>query len=114
MMEKVKIKCNQWNNYIDEFLVENKGRLTQIESKSDGKIKRKTEFEMPLQDITICTFETGDLITIALGDKQIEITCSIDSPVEIWETYNYEGQAMAAEFITRKPEKILISFSGYL
>lgn len=113
MLQKEKIKCGQWNKYIDEFLAANRGRLTQIETVTQGKKKLMTEFEMPLQDLTICTFETGDLITISLGNKQIGYVCSIETPVEIWESYNYEGQAMAAEIVNITREKTILSFKSY-
>ncbi|MGD2033689.1 MAG: DUF5335 family protein [Bacteroidales bacterium] len=113
MFEKEKVNSDKWSTYLKSFTDKNRGRLIQVQNMVQEKLYDLTNSDMPFQRISAKSATNGTLITINFGYKQVDHTFVIESPVEIWHEYNYEGQIMAVEILNKQYEKVIILFKSY-
>jgi hypothetical protein len=113
MYEKEKIDTGKWNTYLKLFTSMNRGRLIQVQNRIQEKVYDLTNNDMPFQRISKQSSINSERITIHFGNKQVVHRFIIESPVEIWHEYNYEGQTMAIEILNKKYDKAIILFKSY-
>ena len=113
MYEKEKIESDKWNTYLKSFTSMNRGRLIQVQKRIQKKVYDLTNDDIPFQRISKESSINGKRITIHFGNKQVDHRLVIESPVEIWHEYNYEGQTMAIEILNKEYDKSIILFKSY-
>ena len=113
MFEKEKLNSDTWGTYLKSFSDNNRGRLVQVQRKIHEKLYDITTSDMPFQRISTKSTIRGKAITINFGYNLMNHTFVIESAVDIWHEYNYEGQTMGIEILNEKHEKIIILFKSY-
>ena len=113
MYEKEKIDSDKWNTYLKSCTSMNRGRLIQVQNRIQEKVYDLTKNDIPFQRISKQSSRNGKRITIHFGNKQVDHRFIIESPVEIWHEYNYEGQTMAIEILNKEYDKAIILFKSY-
>ena len=111
MKEKKPIQSQSWIEYSDAFISGNRGRISTLKVKSEGENKQIIAKELPLLNLVIDPIGKGDVITIALGDNKDVISHSINSPIEIIESFNPQnGQVISLEFLNKDFEVTELEF----
>ena len=97
MKTKKQIQPDRWIGYIDAFIRGNRGRIVKIELYNEEVGKEIIAINLPLLELVYDPVGKGDALTIGLGHEKVEFSHVIESPNEIWEIHDINGQVQAME-----------------
>lgn len=75
--------------------------MTQLEATVEVKKDQIIAKDLSLQDMVLDPVNKGHALTIAFVHKQSEYSHIVESPVEVLESHNNEGQATVLEITDR-------------
>lgn len=97
-----------WIGYTDTFTSGNKGRKTSIELYEDGK--HMLAHDMLFQSLVFDPPGKGDALSIALSSDSGGLSHVIDSPLQILEVHNKQGQVISLEITNKEDVLTLVLF----
>ena len=111
MKTKKQIQPDRWIGYTDALINDNRGRIANIEVYNENIGREVIVHQLPLQDTVYDPVGKGDALTFAFGQQKVEVSHIVESPVEIWELHNDNGQVISIEINDHNDVLTIVKFS---
>jgi len=110
-MARIKqIQNENWPNHMATFTNGNRGRMVSVSVTDDESVTKTLVKQLPLLGLDFDPINKGDDMVISLGKSTLEVSHTIDAPVELFEKHNDLGVVTNVEIIDQNNNKIAIDF----
>ena len=112
MAQTKQIDRKRWSEFLSMFSNGNRGRLIAVEIADPAAGDQPLSNAAPLFAIDCDPAGKGDDLVITIGRNKIDSTHKISAPLEIWESQDDNGKAIALEVIDRGGSKTILTFKS--
>jgi hypothetical protein len=109
MEYREQVEPKHWQDCTNMFSRENMGKSAKVETNINKNQVQVIAKDIPFQGLIYDEAGKDCVLTVALGQKKVELIQIVDSPIDIWEERNKQGKIISMEILNKNLDVMLIT-----